>query len=44
MSKKEKEELLDIIKDYYSDDEFVDTVEIGGRLARTVARMIGYKL
>ena len=43
MNKAEKEELESILNDYYSDDEHVDTVAIGGTLALTVARMIGYK-
>lgn len=43
MNAKEKEILWSILDDYYSDDEYVDTVEISRTLAETIAKMINYK-
>lgn len=43
MKASEKEILWSILDDYYSDDEYVDTVEISRTLAETVAKMIGYE-
>lgn len=43
MKASEKEILWSILDDYYSDDEYVDTVEISRTLAGTIAKMIGYE-
>jgi hypothetical protein len=43
MTKSEKEELEDILDDYYSDDPHTDIAAIANTLVSAIRRMIGYK-